>query len=659
MREKILPTTAFDLRMKYIDQEFKLAVEEAWERYRPAMELVDRSYVLSAELSEEDASATLMVPVETPKGVRWQEVKVWTNWYQYLVFCSGPYCDKAREALGVKKSGDDYYVRAVLGKAVIYTALRRLERSLDLGEWSPGVKKWMKALVRIELLEVRENGDVKFRVWFYRWLDTRPHQPFVDVEIKYDEKRKRFRGSLYANEYEGIYKEHLAELYQMFEREGLPVTPKWEGGEIKELVFYGGFRDELLRRIGYQPEPVSAEPAAVKHLGGLVFEVDGVRVVFAESKKPDEPLKAVLRFGSSDDAEKFYQRLRAAGVYAEVRGREIRLNDESYWGLVIASGFTPEGWQLVYPLEGDEFRDLHVYKRVVRQGDKVRVYYQFAVKVGGVWRTTGGWYGEKAPSVMLQHSDRAVLEALREAVKRAVGVELGEIGEHKGAYRLIAYRPVLTVFDERWLASLSVERPEVQVEDNFIVVKLGDVEHRVEFRLLRGTEHVLLPDQLLYPALREIGVAAELDPRGVLLRRDGMWGLLAAALEEALNRKEQSKEVLKQLKLPSGVSIITARPKRGHYIIRIEAEDGEYVYSVLRVGKEWTAMGGKVNEKGTVMLQHSDENVARAHAEAHNELLAKCVAEGRCAKKEPKWSKGAWYFYLYKADLEELRRGSD
>lgn len=36
--------------------------------------------------------------------------------------------------------------------------------------------------MRVEFLEVRENGDVKFRIWFYRWLHTRPQQPFVDVE---------------------------------------------------------------------------------------------------------------------------------------------------------------------------------------------------------------------------------------------------------------------------------------------------------------------------------------------------------------------------------------------------------------------------------------------------------------------------------------------
>lgn len=51
-----------------------------------------------------------------------------------------------------------------------------------------------------------------------------------------------------------------------------------------------------------------------------------------------------------------------------------------------------------------------------------------------------------------------------------------------------------------------------------------------------------------------------------------MWGLLVAAVEEALNKKEQ-------LKLPKGVSVIKARLDREHYIFRVETEDGQYVYS--------------------------------------------------------------------------------
>ena len=648
VREGILPTTAFDLRMKYIDREFRLAVEKAWRRYRPAMSLVDRSYVLSAELSEEKASATLMVPVETINGVRWQKVKVWTDWRNYWVSCSGDYCDKARKALGAEKSGERYYVDAVLAKAVVYTALRRLEHSLDIGEWPEDVKKqmgevWLEAPVRIELLEVRENGDIKFRIWFYRWLETRPNQPYVDVEIKYDSHMRGFRGGLYANEAAGVYRGDLAELHQLFEREGLEVSPAYKGDEIQGLRFFGRFRKELLRRVGYRPEPVEAEPVAVKHLGGLSFEVNGREVTFEVGQALWQPLKAVLRFDTEDEAVDFYRSLKAADIYAEVRGREVRLNDESYWGLVVASGATPEGWTRVYPLEGDEFRDLYLFKRV----DETGVYYQFVVKVGGVWRSAGRKYGEGA--VVIHHSDKAILEALKEAAKRAVGVEMGEIGEHYGVYYIAVTRPVLEAFEKRVPAA--VGEAVVQVDGDFIVVKYGGVEHRVKFELVMGKEGVFIPDPTLHHALEKLGVPHLWRPDGVKLGRDGMWGLLAAAVKAAREKR-------KELKLPKGVSLIVARDDREHYVLRVDAEDGQYIYSVLRVDGMWTAMGGKVKKNGNVAMYHSDEKVARAHAEAINELLAKCIAEGRCVRREPKQDtrRRTWYFYLHRAVLEELAR---
>ncbi|MEL9990881.1 MAG: hypothetical protein QXP98_10255 [Thermoproteus sp.] len=251
MREKILPTTAFELRMEYLDGEFKLDVEKAWERHGQAMSLIDRSYVLSAELGEEGASAELMVPVETAEGVRWQRVEVRTNWHDYLASCSDAHCDKAKKALGVR---EDNRLDSTLGRAVIYTALRRLEGSLEVGRWPEGIKKWLKAPLRIELLEVRDNGDVRFRIWYYKWLDTRPHQPYVDVVMEYKEYMQGFYGWLTKNEAEGIHAEHLEEISKMLDAEGLYVTLKKRGGRAVRIDFTGGFREELLRRVGYRPE---------------------------------------------------------------------------------------------------------------------------------------------------------------------------------------------------------------------------------------------------------------------------------------------------------------------------------------------------------------------------------------------------------------------
>lgn len=100
---------------------------------------------------------------------------------------------------------------------------------------------------------------------------------------------------------------------------------------------------------------------------------------------------------------------------------------------------------------------------------------------------------------------------------------------------------------------------------------------------------------------------AEPWPGEVRLRRDGMWGLLAEALEEAAGRGEQPA-------LPPNVKIL--RRQHGHYIFAVDADGGRYIYSVLRVKGEWTAMGGKVRRSGTVLMQHSEMDVAVAHAEA-------------------------------------------
>ena len=79
---------------------------------------------------------------------------------------------------------------------------------------------------------------------------------------------------------------------------------------------------------------------------------------------------------------------------------------------------------------------------------------------------------------------------------------------------------------------------------------------------------------------------------------------------------------------------------------------------MLKVDDKWTAMGGKVDKNGIVIMYHAEEKVAKAHAEAINELLAKCIEEGRCRKKEVRQRshKRIWYFQLNKAELEETAK---
>jgi len=40
-----------------------------------------------------------------------------------------------------------------------------------------------RELLRVEVLDVKSNEEAKFRLWYYKWQETRPHQPYVDIEI--------------------------------------------------------------------------------------------------------------------------------------------------------------------------------------------------------------------------------------------------------------------------------------------------------------------------------------------------------------------------------------------------------------------------------------------------------------------------------------------
>lgn len=188
---------------------------------------------------------------------------------------------------------------------------------------------------------------------------------------------------------------------------------------------------------------------------------------------------------------------------------------------------------------------------------------------------------------------------------------------------------------------------EARVEGSLIAIYIERQRYEVPFKLVKGTEHISAPADL-HPALRALGVEADLAPDGVRIRRDGMWGLLAAAVEQAVRRGEPPQ-------LPPGVSLLSARPEARHYVFLAEAEDGRYVYSVLYAegssgGRRWTAMGGKVMRSGKVQLKHAERRVAETHVEAISALT------GRRAEVKRKPS-GIWYFWLYGSDLERLGAG--
>jgi len=51
-----------------------------------------------------------------------------------------------------------------------------------------------RELLRVEVLEARVDGTVKFRLWFYKWREIRPNRPYMDFEITYDEEWRDFIG---------------------------------------------------------------------------------------------------------------------------------------------------------------------------------------------------------------------------------------------------------------------------------------------------------------------------------------------------------------------------------------------------------------------------------------------------------------------------------
>ena len=581
-----LTESAFRLWMEYKGEVFKKALDKA----PHVMAVADNAYVISLEESEKGAEVKFAYPIKIGQEVAWYEYRLWTDWRLYRLYCVSGYDKLSELARSIDEEAREeegrFKLSARVGKALYYILKRRY--------------------IYVQM----SSGEVNFRgsCW------------------------------VYTNNAEDIYKGRLRKLD----------TSRLSDGRIGGLECASASRRELLRRVGYKPEEaLVAKPASVKHLGGMRFEVEDRVVEFVESKQLSQPLYAVVQFNTADEAKLFYRRLLTAGVYAKYVEREVMLDDESFWGMVAVSGITPEGYQRLYPLEGDRYRDLFVFKRTDGEG----LYYQFVVKVEGVWRATGRKYSEKNQRVILKHADSIVLKALRVAVRKAIDAELGEIGEDYGVYYVQVYRPVLEKFEERALTSKPLEKPEVRVEGGLIVIKYGRVECRVEFTLVRGRGGVPLCGAGLHKALKTLGVPAIWMPEGLKVGRDGMWGLLATAVEEALRRREQ-------LKLPEGVSLIRARPERGYYVFRVKAKGGQYVYSVLKIEGQWTAMGGKVDNRGEIEFTHSKETVAKAHAEAINELLAKCITEGLCSKKVPRpTSDGrAWRFRLNVSELKQIER---
>jgi len=89
-------------------------------------------------------------------------------------------------ALGGKEGPKWYRNALVLPDDVGWAVFLKLWARHNMSLRVP--KEGDKEFLRIEVLDVKSNGAAKFRLWYYKWQETRPHQPYVDVEITYNEK---------------------------------------------------------------------------------------------------------------------------------------------------------------------------------------------------------------------------------------------------------------------------------------------------------------------------------------------------------------------------------------------------------------------------------------------------------------------------------------
>jgi len=360
---------------------------------------------------------------------------------------------------------------------------------------------------------------------------------------------------------------------------------------------------------------------------------------------------AELTFPSREEAERFVSSLMAIGVYAEVRGNTVRLDSDSFFGLLAATNVVPPGLMPIYSSKEGDFR---VYASM--EGGRMRFY--FAVKHEGVWRVVEGLYDEKSWGVELKRKEREVLEAVRDAVAKALEklvseqqdrpAEVGEPKEERDkegkvvGYSLRLYGPHLKPFLKHAADSIEARPAEVRLEGRRIVVKAGGVEAAVEFKLLkRGKAEFLMAQDVLqtlalYKSLKEVGVRVEITPGGVKIDGEALWSLIAVAVERSVP------SVLPAEVMP-GVEVHSAGGVR-MYIFRAE---GVHYYFAVKTEEGWKAAGGKyVGRKVEVAGE-----AARVVAETINALYREMGVERRT---EVKYKNGVPYIQLTNVDLRLL-----
>jgi len=371
---------------------------------------------------------------------------------------------------------------------------------------------------------------------------------------------------------------------------------------------------------------------------------------------------AELEFPSREEAERFARSLKAIGIDARIAGSEkagyaVRLDSDSFFGLLAVTNATPPGLTPLY-----RSKDLQVYAAV--KGGRMRFY--FAVKHEGMWRAVEGLYKER--SVNISRKEREVLEAVRDAVTKAleqlkvseklgrpakVG-ELSEIRDEKGnvrAYYFNLYDHHLTPFLGYAAETVQTQSAEVRLEGRRIVISAGDIKVAVEFKLLKRKEAEFFPVQdlgqtlALYKSLKALGVPVEITPKGVKVDGEAMWALVAAAVEKAVEKGELDGLPVEVM---PGVELLKAYNAGGMKLYIFRAE-GVHYYFAVKTEKEWRVAGGK---RAKLQVQITGE-AAPTIAEAINALYREMGVDRRIEVKYDK-RYNAPYIYLTNVDLRLL-----
>jgi len=478
---------------------------------------------------------------------------------------------------------------------------------------SLSVPKEGRELLRVELLEARPNGIAKFRLWFYKWRETRPDIPYVDFEIRsYRDKggRINFRGYVYANTKE-ILREHLHEIAELLKRYGVEGVAYYDQGHKGAFLrFSNTFRYSVLGRLGISPEFPQGEPVAVQHFGGFRFKIGDKEVKFGVKVMGRYEFYAELRLSSNEEAVCYASSLRAIGVDSRAVGNSVRLDSDSFFGLLAVANAVPPGLMPLYRSE-----DLHVYAGA--EGGRMRLY--FAVRHEGVWRVAEGMYGEKY--IRLIRAERDVLEAIRGAVVKALErlghpADIGEPREVKDeerdvvGYYLQLYSHHLAPFLKYAAEGVKAGSAKVSLEGRRIVVSAGGVEVAVEFKLLKHGEAVFFMAQdvgqtlVLYKSLKAMGVPVEITPRGVKVNSEALWSLMAATVER------DTPNGLPAEVMP-GTKLLNMHSADGMKLYIFRAEGAHYYFAV-KTGQGWRAAGGKYDGKQVTIRGKAAEPVAKA-----------------------------------------------